>query len=113
MNGHQPTFWQSYLLRVTDFWGRHVLLAIGSILIIITVFIDWSFRNLSYPQSFLVAGVLAISFASIASEIPGMLNVQLGRTTGGLAVSAAGALGVFVLTLLLYFHYAPSPCVPP
>jgi hypothetical protein len=101
------SFWEDYLIRVTIYWGNHVVLAIGSILLILVIVLVVSVKNPTYLQSFVIAGVLSISFASIASEIPGLLDLNIGSS-----VKAAGALAVFVITLYFYFHFMPSAAPP-
>ena len=82
--------------RDKSFWEEHIPGLLGVAFLLICIVLAVVFSNPSEFQRRVFIGALAIGLAGIGAEIPGFLNVQL--TLGQkLGVTAAGALGIFVL----------------
>jgi len=82
--------------RVKPFWEEHLPGIIGGVFIPISIVLAMVFGTPTEFQRRIFVGTFAIGLAGLGAEIPGFLNVKL--TLGQqLAVTAAGALAVFVL----------------
>lgn len=83
-------------------WQLITSVAIGVISLISSVIIALALPNPTIYQVFILRGLFAISLASIASIIPGFLNLNVGA--GGakayFAIYAGGAIAIFVLIWL-------------
>lgn len=77
----------------------NIVFVVGLLLILLTVALAIVFPNPTAFQLRIFSGMFAIATGAFAMKITGMLNVQM-NLGARLAVSAAGALAVF---LLIYF----------
>jgi hypothetical protein len=79
---------------VINFWAAHFVFGFGFLLFIVAAILAVA-RNLSVGTVLRV--ICAVGAACMLSEVPGLLNVQLGGW-----LTAAGTVAVFALVLLLW-----------
>ncbi|RUW85201.1 hypothetical protein [Mesorhizobium sp. M1E.F.Ca.ET.063.01.1.1] len=80
-----------------------VPLVLGSLLLIAALGLAFKFPKPTVLQAQLIRSTFALAAGGLASHIPGMLNVGLGWE-GKAAISAAGALAVYVIV----FFFTPA-----
>jgi hypothetical protein len=73
-----------------------VVSSFGVLLMSVVLAISFSVSRPNKFQCFILRVVLSLAAAAIAAGIPGFLNLQLGGV-----LRAGGALGIFVLVMLL------------
>ena len=79
---------------------RHVPLVVGVALLMTALALAFTFSSPNTLQTRLILATASLGGGSIATEIPGMLNVNLSFGKK-LAIGATGALAVFVILYLV------------
>lgn len=79
---------------------RHIPLISGFIMFGVALFLAFSFSTTNTLQTRLLLAVAALGGGLIATEIPGMLQIDVKFGTK-LVIGATGALGVFVLLYMV------------
>jgi hypothetical protein len=84
---------------------HHIPAVIGLALLAVAVGLAFIFHHPTPLQRQILLATFALAGGAIATEIPGVLNVNVsvGEKTG---IAAGGAIGVFVI---LYWFSAPKP----
>jgi len=82
------------------FMQRHVPLVVGVALLMTALALAFTFSSPNTLQTRLILATASLGGGSIATEIPGMLNVNLSFGKK-LAIGATGALAVFVILYLV------------
>ena len=84
-------------------WQLITSLSVGCVALILSVVIALMLPNPTAYQAFILRGLFAISLASIASIIPGFLNLETGAKSaaGYFGIYAGGAIAIFVLIWLV------------
>lgn len=83
-----------------SFLNDRIALIAGAVLWVVALILGFSFNHPNALQEQLIRGTFALGAGGIASVIPGLLNVQIGGG-GKLAISAAGALAVYLLSYIV------------
>jgi hypothetical protein len=82
------------------FMERHLPLAVGLVLLLISLVLAFAVGNPNSLQTRLVLATSSLGGGAIATEIPGMLNVNVSLGTK-IVIGATGALGVFIVLFLI------------
>lgn len=83
-----------------SFMERHFPLVVGVALLLIALALAFTFGTPNSLQTRLILATASLGGGAIATEIPGMLNVNLSFGQK-LAIGATGALAVFVILYLV------------
>ena len=83
-----------------DYMERHIALIVGLVLIAVAIVLAFTFGTPTTLQTRIILGTFSLAGGAIATEISGMIKVDL--TLGNkLAIGATGALAVFVVLYLV------------
>jgi hypothetical protein len=84
-------------------WQLITSLSVGCVSLIVSVVIALMLPNPTAYQVFILRGLFAIALASIASIIPGFLNLETGAKSAAafFSIYAGGAIAIFVLIWLI------------
>ncbi len=80
-------------------WERHLALVVGLVIFAVAIALAFIFSSPSKLQSRIILGAFSLGGGAIATEISGMIKVDLNLGTR-LAIGATGAAAIFVI---LYF----------
>jgi len=83
-----------------DFMERHIALIVGLLLIAVAIVLAFVFGNPNPLQTRIILGTFSLAGGAIATEISGMIKVDLTLGTK-LTIGATGALAVFVILYLI------------
>ena len=98
---------EEFVRRGPTFWEKHFPAGIGICFLVITIALVFIFADPKPLQAYVILATLSVALGAIASEITGLLKVDIGIGTK-VAISAAGALAVFVI---IYF-FKPAGLLP-
>ncbi|BAT60093.1 hypothetical protein GJW-30_1_02628 [Variibacter gotjawalensis] len=87
-------------LEAPSFMEKHLALFIGLALVVLSVVLAFFFKDPSALQTRIILAVLALGGGAVATEITGMLKVDL-NLGQKLVVAATGALAIFVILYLV------------
>lgn len=85
------------------FMERHIALVVGLALIAVAITLAFAFGRPSPLQIQIIRGTFSLAGGAIATEISGMINVNLTLGTK-LTIAATGALAIFVIL----FFFVPA-----
>lgn len=83
-----------------DFMERHIALIVGLVLIAIAIVLAFVFGTPTPLQTRIILGTFSLAGGAIATEISGMVKVDLTLGTK-LTIGATGALAVFVILYVI------------
>lgn len=78
-------------------------LALGVVLLVIALVLAFTFGTPTLLQAQLIRSTFALAAGALATQIPGLLNVNLSIGTQA-AITAGGAIGVYIIT----FFFTPA-----
>ncbi|HEX8263734.1 MAG TPA: hypothetical protein VF547_12765, partial [Allosphingosinicella sp.] len=88
--------------------GKVLPLALGVVLVATALTLAFAFKDANPLQQQLVRSTFAIGVGALASQVPGLLNINV--TIGTTAtISAAGAIAAFVVTFFFVPAGQPQP----
>ena len=101
---NQDTFTFTFDVDVVPGWResmeRHIPLIVGLILFAVAIVLAFAFGNPTPLQTRIILGAFSLGGGAIATEISGMIRVDLNLGTK-LVIGATGALAIFVILYLV------------
>jgi hypothetical protein len=87
--------------RIIGFWAQHFVFGIGCILVVLGAYIAYhGAPPATAQQDAVLKTMVALGAGCVAAEIPGLINLQLGRWFTG-----AGAIAVFAIVFWGWPHF--------
>jgi hypothetical protein len=81
-------------------WMKHFPALIGILFVVIAIALAFTFSNPNSLQVRVILAVLSLGGGAFASEIPGLLQVDI-KLGSQIKIAAASAMGIFVLLYLV------------